>query len=75
MTTPSFAISACNLVTASEQLAPSGLATNYLTPAASVPHWLLRAPDRGRVEAISSGGWCWPDHPLLHAPNIVEAAR
>ncbi|MCW2274708.1 hypothetical protein M2321_002286 [Rhodoblastus acidophilus] len=74
--TPSYAISACNLITAAHQLGP-GLSTNYLTPVSSAPPWLLRAPGAdARVETVAVGApWCWPGHPALRSPKVAEAGR
>ncbi len=62
---PRFSISACNLVTASSQLEPYGLPTNYVAATKRAPGWLLRAPSvtRDFFETIGADP-CWPDHPV-----------
>jgi len=57
---PAFAISDCNLLTASERSSGSSLPMNYLTPVSAVPGWLI-ATD-GPRQTIEQRK-CWPDHP------------
>jgi len=59
---PAFAISDCNLLTASERGGGGSLPTNYLAPVSAVPAWLI-ATDGPRLTVEPRK--CWPDHPFL----------
>lgn len=62
---PRFAISACNLITATDELTPGGVPANYVAPAAQAPRWLLRPPGQDASFETMGEGRCWPDHPAL----------
>ncbi len=58
-----YAISVCDLLTASHQIDGEGLPDNYVAPRARAPDWIVH-PGMP-VEPVTAGGRdCWPDHPL-----------
>jgi len=62
---PRFAISACNLITTTDELTPGGVPANYVAPTSRAPQWLLRPPGQQTSFEILGAGRCWPDHPAL----------
>ncbi|MBB4198643.1 hypothetical protein CCR94_19395 [Rhodoblastus sphagnicola] len=62
---PRYNISACNLITATDELTPGGVPTNYIAPTRGAPGWLLPQPTRDESFETMGAGRCWPDHPVL----------
>jgi hypothetical protein len=59
---PSYAISSCDLLTASLQMDPKGIPQHYLAKVDAAPGWLMR-PAPNPASALGSEP-CWPDHPM-----------
>ncbi|MCW2283770.1 hypothetical protein M2323_001798 [Rhodoblastus acidophilus] len=72
---PKWTASACNLVTASRQLSPAGLPTNYIDSIRRAPAWLLIAPPADAVFETVGTNWCWPDHPVFTSAETTAAAQ
>ena len=70
-----FSASACNLVTASQQLNPASLPTNYINPASRAPGWLVRAPGPDAIYETIGGDWCWPDHPVFNSAEKIPPVK
>ncbi len=68
----SFAISGCDLLTASLQLDARGAPANYVAPVEAAPAGLMRAaPDPASTLGARP---CWPDHPLrAYLPPLPPA--
>jgi hypothetical protein len=67
--------SACNLVTASYQLNPASLPTNYINLTSRAPGWLVAAPGADAVFETMGGDWCWPDHPVLNSAEKMRPVK
>jgi hypothetical protein len=70
-----YAASACNLVTASFQLNPASLPTNYINPTSRAPAWLVPAPRANAVYETVGADWCWPDHPVLNSAEKMRPVK
>ena len=67
--------SACNLVTASYQLNPASLPTNYINLTSRAPGWLVAAPGADAVFEGMGADWCWPDHPVLNSAEKMRPVK
>ena len=67
LTTRSFAISSCNVLTAWSQYDPEHWISNYMAASERLPGWLVRA-DRGQAPLRVDPTKCWPDHPVNPLP-------